>query len=89
MIGSIFKQLKDKTILTIKKDNEVLRKVEFIIGNQYIINPINKNRKRNVGRTVTLQGIESDRGAVYGKVKYLDTKRPGKIELDDLDYIQS
>ncbi len=28
---------------------------------------------------------ETNKRAIYGKVKYLDTSRPGKVEISDLD----
>lgn len=87
MLGSIYKHHKDKTVLKVMKNDEIIRSVEFKVGNQYVVNPLNKQKKKNKGRYVMLKGIESDKGVVSAKVKYLDTNRNGKVDLDDLDNI--
>lgn len=87
MIGSFYKHYKEKTVLEVWKNDEIIRTIEFKVGNQYVVNPLNKQKKKHRGRYVMLKGIESDRGVVSAKVKYLDTKRNGKVDLDDLDNI--
>lgn len=89
MIFSHFKHYEDKTVLEVTKtkNGELIREVVFIPGNQYIVNPLNKHKKKYRGRFVMLEGIESSEGVLSAKVKYLDTYRSGKIILDDLDNI--
>lgn len=86
MIGITLKHLKNKFILTIVDNNDnIIRKVDLIEGNKYIVNPINKNKYKHRGRKIILQGIERDTYGAVAKVKFLDTKRVGKVEIDDLD----
>jgi hypothetical protein len=87
MRGYIYKHHKDKTVLTVMKDGQTLREVEFFAGKEYVVNPDNKQKLKNRGRKVLLNAIESKDGVVMAKVKYLDTSRPGRVELDDLDNI--
>lgn len=80
------KEIKHKSVLTINGDNgKIIRKIDLIIGNKYIVNPLNPNKLKNRDRKVILVSIENDK--LYGKVKYLDTSRPGKVEISDLDSI--
>lgn len=88
MIGSTLRHLKNKSVLTIfNNDNNVVRKVVLIIGKEYLVNPINKNKHKHRGRKCILIGISHDGYGVIGKVKFIDTLRTGKVEIDDLDNI--
>ncbi|MFB1100506.1 hypothetical protein [Terribacillus sp. JSM ZJ617] len=84
-----YKLYEDKTVLKVTRNGEIIRAIDFKPGNQYVVNPLNKQKKKHRGRYVTLKGIESDKhnGILSAKVKYLDTNRSGKIILDDLDNI--
>ncbi|MFS0766016.1 hypothetical protein [Peribacillus phoenicis] len=85
---SSIKEFKHKSILTITGNNgELIRKIDLIPGNKYIINPLNPNKLKNRDRNVILVKIENEKRGIYGKVKYLDTSRPGKVEISDLDSI--
>jgi predicted RNA-binding protein len=82
------KEFKHKSVLTITGDNrKLIRKIDLIPGNKYIVNPLNPNKLKNRDRKVILVKIENDKREIYGKVKYLDTSRPGKIEISDLNTI--
>lgn len=82
------KDFKHKSILTITGNNgELIRKIDLIPGNKYIVNPLNPNKLINRDRNVILVKIENDKRGIYGKVKYLDTSRLGKVEISDLDSI--
>ncbi|WMX58100.1 hypothetical protein [Peribacillus sp. R9-11] len=80
------KELKHKSVLTISGSNgELIRKIDLIRGYEYILNPLNPNMHKNRDRKVVFVKIETDKRGIYGKVKYLDTSRPGKVEISDLD----
>ncbi len=64
-----------------------IKKIKTLVGCQYVVNPINKQKKKHRGRLVNLIFIETDRGVVSAKVKYLDTNRIGKLDLRDLDKV--
>lgn len=82
------KEFKHKSVLTIIGNNgELIRKIDLIPGNKYIVNPLNPNKLKNRDRKVILMKIENDNRYLYGKVKYLDTSRPGKVDISDLDTI--
>lgn len=79
----------DDTVVEVMQGNETIRKVELIVGNHYIINPLNKQKKKNRGRIVIYTGSFprwSDNECM-AKVKYLDTKRPGRVDISDIDNI--
>ncbi|PEZ76222.1 hypothetical protein [Bacillus sp. AFS017274] len=80
------KEIKHKSVLSITGGNgKIIRKIDLIIGNKYIVNPLNPNKLKNRDRKVILVSIENDK--IYVKVNYLDTSRPGKVEISDLDTI--
>ncbi|MGG1594192.1 hypothetical protein [Terribacillus saccharophilus] len=83
-----YKHYEDRTVLEVTRNGELIRAVDFKPGNHYVVNPLNKQKKKHLGRYVMLKGIESDEGILSAEVKYLDTNRSGKIILDDLDNIQ-
>ncbi|GLO68378.1 hypothetical protein [Oceanobacillus kimchii] len=76
---------KGNTILEIVDSNNIIiRKVKLIIDKEYVINPLNQ-RNRNRGRKVILKKIFQDEKGSHAKVKYLDSSRPGKVDIGDLD----
>ncbi|MGE7880171.1 hypothetical protein [Peribacillus muralis] len=82
------KGFKHKNVLTITGNNgELIRKIDLIPGNEYIVNPLNPNKLKNRDRKVILVELVNDKKGIYGKVKYLDTFRHGKVEINDLDII--
>ncbi|MCE4051858.1 hypothetical protein [Bacillus sp. Au-Bac7] len=76
----------DVEVETYNKD-ELLRKVKLVTENEYIVNPLNPQKLKNRGRTVIFKGIHKDEYGRSAKVIYKDTKRPGKIEFEDFDYV--
>jgi hypothetical protein len=88
MFGVILKNKKNKLILTIMKNDKLLREVELIEGNEYIVNPLNSLKKKHRGRKVIFKTVKSIDGYTFAEVKFLDTKRPGRVEVDDLDNIE-
>lgn len=82
------KKLKNKSVLIIKDNNKTIRKIDLIKGEIYIINPLNK-RQKGRGRFVILKDYESTNRGVFAKVKYLDSLRAGKVEIENLDTIDS
>lgn len=87
MIGTYSVIFDDKVEVTLSKDGVEIRKVILIIGNEYVLNPISARVKKNRNRKVIFKGYESTRYGGYAKVQYLDTNRPGKVEIDYLDNI--
>ena len=86
----IFKKVvikENKVKVTLGKNGIKIRTVTLEIGNEYVINPISTQVKKNRNRKVIYKGYESDRYGGIAKVQYVDTNRPGKVELDYLDYI--
>lgn len=87
MNGIILQQI-DATTVNYKlvKDNKTLRNFKIKIGSQYIVEPINKNKKKHRGRRCIIQGFDYNvrNHPSKARVKFLDSGRIGKIELDDL-----
>lgn len=79
----------DKIFVTISNSEGVLRKVTLIPGETYNINPPNKQKLKHRDRKVIFKGLVSKDGYVTARVQFLDTKRPGKVEIDDLDNLNS
>ncbi|MFJ7993279.1 hypothetical protein ACIQY5_13990 [Peribacillus frigoritolerans] len=80
------KEFKHKSVLTISENNgDLIRKIDLIQGNEYILNPLNPNKLKNRDRKVIHMKTETNKRGIYGKVMYLDTSCPGKVEISDLD----
>jgi Ni,Fe-hydrogenase III large subunit len=88
MWGYIISHHPDKTVLTVMKNENIVRKVELINEKEYVVQPDNTRKLKNRGRRVILKSVESNAGEVTAKVKYLDTNRPGRVDIADLDNIQ-
>lgn len=70
---------------------ETHREVDLIVGETYIIKHINRNPRyhNHDGRKVLLLGFEEKYdGHAMAKVKYLDTNRPGRLDMGDLVPLQ-
>ncbi|MCM3118434.1 hypothetical protein M3610_24810 [Neobacillus sp. MER 74] len=84
------KQLKNNYVLTITDNNgNRVRQVSLVNDHEYVLNPINKRYEKNRGRRVIIKSIEQNRDGAIAKVTYLDTLRPGKVQIDSLDNITS
>jgi hypothetical protein len=91
MIGTIVMHGEDKIEVTMMVNDDVVRKVDVKIGNEYIINPVNPRRTKHRDRKVIFKGMDKDRFDKYeprAKVQFLDTNRIGKVDIGDLDYIK-
>lgn len=58
------------------------------VGSKLVINQLNQQAKKNRGREVEVTGFKTStnqRNPILAKVKYLDTNRPGAVEIGDLD----
>ena len=63
------------------------RKTTLRVGHDYIIEPINPIKQRHRGRRCRLLEFvlsERDYKTTIAKVQFLDTKRVGLVDLDDL-----
>lgn len=72
------------------KKEEKVSDYTIKIGSKLVVNQLNKQAKRNRGREVEVIGFP-DRtydGERKVRVRYLDTKRPGMVEVGDLDNIK-
>lgn len=75
-----------KVKVEIKKDKELIRRVNLIPGKHYLVNPLDPRRTRNRNRQVEFRKVvEGNRREAVAQVKYLDTNGIGKIALDELD----
>ena len=71
------------------KNDEKVSDYKMKIGSKLVVNQMNKQAKKNRGREVEVLGFperasDNDRKI---RVKYLDTNRPGMVEVGDLDTI--
>jgi hypothetical protein len=87
MIGTIVKEYPEKVEIEIMKNDELFRKVTLIPEKEYIINQVNPRATKHRGRKVIFKSAENDRYGVYALVKYIDTKRAGRVDIGDLDNI--
>lgn len=59
--------------------------IKIVIGNTYIVKPVNPRKMKNRDRICTLIELEEHLIPSWGIVKFHDTKRNAKIEgLSDL-----
>lgn len=82
----------DETIeivdLVVTKDIEVLRKLQIKIGGEFVVKPLNPRKKKHRDRRVIIRKfLESNYGLTV-QVQFIDNKRIGKVEIDDLDIIE-
>jgi hypothetical protein len=92
MIGTIVMHKEDRIEVTMMVNDDVVRKVVVKPGDEYIINPVNPRRTKHRGRKVIFKEMDRDRFDKYeprAKVQFSDTKRTGKVDIGDLDYLQS
>ena len=71
------------------KKEEKVSDFKMKVGSRLIVNQLNKQAKKNRGREVEVIGFpersyDNERKV---KVKYLDTNRPGRVDIGDLDII--
>jgi hypothetical protein len=80
---------KNKSVITVENNGETIRKVDLIIGKEYRVNPIKTTKQKHRGRDVVLNKISNDgfKGC-RAYVKFIDNMRPGKVDIEDLDYIK-
>lgn len=71
------------------KKEEKISDYTMKVGSKLIVNQMNKQAKKNRGREVEVIGFpeRSYDGERKVRVKYLDTNRPGMVEVGDLDTI--
>lgn len=65
----------------------MIRQLPLVPGKQYIVNSIVGQRNKKNGKIVIFQELTSISNKPIAKVMYVDTKRPGKINLEDLDHL--
>lgn len=64
---------------------KIKNKVKLKIGNKYRVEPHNPKKLQHRGRTGILMGYSEDNwGRMFGKLKFDDTGRVGKVTLDEL-----
>ncbi|MCS0824608.1 winged helix-turn-helix transcriptional regulator [Cytobacillus firmus] len=67
--------------------NKLFRQILLVPGQQYMVNsPVRQRNKKN-GRIVTFQDLITTSDKTVAKVLYVDTKRPGKVNIEDLDHL--
>ncbi|MGM0901285.1 MAG: winged helix-turn-helix domain-containing protein [Bacillota bacterium] len=83
----LVKQLKNKFVLTINDGTGTPREVILVKDQEYILNPLNKRYDKNRGRKVIFKSIEQNGYECVAKIKYLDTKRPGRVPVVYLENV--
>ena len=77
-----------KVSLKVYKDSDVIRKLEINIGDEFVVNPVNKRRLKHRGRKVKVTNfVRKEKDPLKAQVKFLDTKRVGRVDLEDLDVL--
>ncbi|MGV2941461.1 winged helix-turn-helix domain-containing protein [Mesobacillus sp. LC4] len=71
----------------VSNGDNILRQIPLLPGKQYIINPIGSKMNKKSGRMVIFKYIISTPSENVAAVIYVDTKRPGKVNVEDLDYL--
>lgn len=79
----LMKDIRYDTILNYK-GNIIANGIELIIDKKYIIRPENPKKLKHRDRTCILIEIENEFQPQKALVKFLDTKRNGKVDLIDL-----
>jgi hypothetical protein len=82
-----FKQIDPTKIqLEYQKDGKIIRKLDIRIGFSYKIEPDNKQKKKNRNRKCIVLGFIYDdlNNPMRVKVKFQDSGRNGKADIEDL-----
>ncbi|BAU28997.1 hypothetical protein DFP93_103155 [Aneurinibacillus soli] len=77
---------------SVKNKELLLDRITLYIGGTYIVQPDNKLKLKHRHRLCTIQGFignEFSWEGIKAKVKFLDTKRPGRVDIGDLRNIES
>jgi len=73
----------DPVKLTVTYD--IYRREVFLeVGKKYVIEQLNPRIMKNRGRIVEILGFSDNFMPQFAIVKYLDTKRTGKVDVSDL-----
>ena len=70
-----------ETYKVVKRNGHV---TEIHPGRIYRIKPLNKNRKRHVGRRCMLIAFSDDFMSFEARVRFIDTYREGKVDIREL-----
>ena len=57
---------------------------EIHLGRIYRIEPLNKNRKKNVGRRCMITSLPTEFMSTEARIRYMDTLREGKADIREL-----
>lgn len=68
-------------------NKKLIRQIPLIPGHQYIISSLFGQRNKKNGRRVIFQDLISTPYKTVAKVLYVDTNRPGKVNIEDLDHL--
>jgi len=78
-----------KVSLKVRNNDDVVRKHDIKIGSEYVINPVNPRKTKGRDRKVAvIKFVRDGKYPLQAQVKYLDTKRPGRVDIEDLDLIK-
>lgn len=66
---------------------KLIRHIPLVPGQQYMINSAAGQRNKKNGRIVTFHDLITTSDKTVAKVLYIDTKRPGKVNIEDLDHL--
>jgi len=69
-----------------RKEEEKVSTVKLIPGKQYIVEPLNPQKKKHRGRICTITGFEINQigDTLKIKVQFTDNNRHGKVSVEDL-----
>lgn len=81
------KERKNDIKVEIFKNDELLKKLILAVGKEYLVSPVNPQKLKHRRRKVIFKGFEKDRYGRMAIVQFTDTKRVGKVDFEDLEYI--
>ncbi|EJS45938.1 hypothetical protein ICE_05348 [Bacillus cereus BAG1X1-2] len=78
-----------KVSLKIMKHSEIYRSFNVEVDDEFLVNPVKKNKKKHRDRKVKVHSfVESANGSMRVRVRFLDNGRLGFVDFDDLDRLE-
>jgi hypothetical protein len=82
------RQQKDKVLVEVISNGKSVRNVVIYVGEKYIVNPLPTHKTKHKQKIVVVNKVSRAIDRIVAEVTFLDTMRPGKIDIEDLDYYQ-
>jgi len=87
MIGVSIKERKNDIKVEVYNGDDLIKQVIAVVGKEYIVSPVNPRKLNHKGRKVIFKGFEKDSYGRMAVVQFADTKRVGKVDFEDLEYV--